>query len=348
MSSGGADAAMWGNASRYTTSATYQTAPLDTSQYPAGKYRLLARVKQAAGTGYVMDSQNATAIAVTRTTPHLMVIGDLDLPVADTAAGTAANLTFSVKSDGTNRFDINAFILLPLEYGYFSWHHGTATTELDQLDVGPTGIFMDGTCDATYLQGGTLTPRILAAHVGTLVATPSPTGSTWPTDWDRTNGTDVTAVSSKFHVVCAAATTKTAWYAATNLATPLVIPGAWYELSLTRSVTAWSAGAVVVDIVWQDVDGNTVRTDVLSTVGAVDGSPVGLSLYAKAPTHAARARVLVGGISATMTADFYTVVLRRCPLRLIVVCEDAAGALSSNTHAVALTVKYTPRYEVAR
>lgn len=144
MSSGGADTAMWNNNSRYTTSASYQTAPLDTSQYPAGKYRLLARVKQAAGTGYVKDSQNSVAAAVTRTTPHLMVIGDLDLPVADTATGTAANLTLSVKSDGTNRFDINAFVLLPLEYGYFSWHHATATTEIDQLDVGPTGTFMDG------------------------------------------------------------------------------------------------------------------------------------------------------------------------------------------------------------
>ena len=358
MSSGGADAAMWFNHSRYTTSASYQSAILDTSQYPAGKYRLLARVKQAAGTGYVMDSQNAVAVAVTRTTPHLMVIGDLDLPVSDTyQAGTsssAAYLALFVASDGTNRIDINAFVLLPLEYGYFSWHHSTAATEIDQLDVGPTGTFMwttgsgDGITDTTYLSGGPLVPRILAAHVGTLVATASPSGSNWPADWGRTNGTDVTAASSKFHIVCAAATTKTATYAATVAGTPIVVPGAWYELSLTRSVTAWSAGTVQVQIVWQDVDGNTVRADTLSSVAAVDGSPVALTLYDKAPVHAARAQVLFGGISATMVADFYTVVLRRCPLRLCLVCEDADGALSSNTHAVALTVRYTPRYEVAR
>ena len=346
--SNGTGADMWGNSSRYTTSASAQTAPLDTSQYPAGKYRLYGRPKQAAGTGYVKDSQNDTWVAVTRTTPHLVVIGDLDLPVSDTAPGVASNLTLSVKSDGTNRFDINAYLVVPLEYGFFSWHHATATTEIVKLGVGPSGIFMDGVQDMTYFAGGILTPRVLAAHVGTLVATASPSGTSWPADWNRTNGTDVTAASSKFHIVCAGATTKTAWYAATNAATPLIVPGAWYELSLTRSVTAWSAGTVQVQIVWQDVDGNTVRTDALSSVAAVDGSPVALTLYAKAPVNAARAQVLFGGISATATMDFYTVVLRRCPLRLIVVAEDAAGALTSYLHPVHLTLKYNARYEVAR
>jgi len=338
----------WNAHNRYTVSSSYQTAPLDTAQYPGGKYRLLARVCQEAGMGYVKDSQNDTAVAITRTTPHLLVIGDLDLPTADTAPGTAANLTVSVKSDGTNDCIINAFLLIPLDYGFFSWHHATATTEIDQLDVGPTGVFMDGTCDATYLAGGPLVPRILAAHVGTLVATASPTGANWPADWGRTDGTDVTAASSKFHVVLVTES-KFAWYAATNLATPLVIPGAWYELTLTRQVTARSAGAATVDIVWQDLDGNTVLTQNLSSVTATDASPVNLELYAKAPAHAARAQVKVGGgAGATITADFSAVVLRRCPLRLIVVAEDATGALSSNTHAVALTLKYRPYYEVSR
>jgi hypothetical protein len=100
--SNGTGATYWGNANRYTTSASWQAAPLDTSKYPAGKYRLLARVAQSAGTGYVMDSQNQVAVPVTRTTPHLLVIGDLDLPAQDTAWGTAANLTLSARSDGTN------------------------------------------------------------------------------------------------------------------------------------------------------------------------------------------------------------------------------------------------------
>jgi hypothetical protein len=104
-----------------------------------------------------------------------------------------------------------------------------------------------------------------------------------------------------------------------------------------------------VDIVWQDVDGNTVLTQNLSSVTATDASPVNLELYAKAPAHAARAQVKVGGgTGATITADFSAVVLRRCPLRLIVVAEDATGTLSSYLHAVALTVKYQARYEVAR
>ena len=354
MSNGTTDAAMWFNRSRYTTSSSYQTTPLDTSQYPAGKYRLLARVKQAAGTGYIKDSQNDVAVAVTKTTPHLLVVGDLDLPVSDTAAGSASNLTLSARSDGTNRLDVNAFVLLPLNYGFFSWHPDTSTTEIDRLDVGPSGIYMwttgtaDGITDMTYFSGGILTPRVLAAHVGTLVTTASPSGANWPTDWTRTNGTDVTADTSRFKVVCAAASSKYAIFAATNATTPLIVPGAWYELSFTRDVDSWSAGAATASIVWQDVDGNTVRTDVLSTTSANDASPLAVTVYAKAPAHAARAQLQLGGTSATLTVFFSNVVLRRCPLRLIVVVEDAAGALSSNTHAVALTVKYTPKYEIAR
>jgi hypothetical protein len=200
--SSGTGAAYWGNSNRYTISSSYQTAPLDTSQYPAGKYRLWVRVCQEAGTGYIKDSQNDTAIAITRTTPHLLCIGDLDLPVYDTALGTAANLTISVKSDGTNDCLVNALVILPLDYGYFSWHDTDSdTSEIDQLDVGPSGIFMDGACDATYFQGGVLSPRIFAVHTQSFVDPATPASSTWPTSWGRTDSTTVncgmpTAVSA--------------------------------------------------------------------------------------------------------------------------------------------------------
>lgn len=346
--SSGTGATYWSNSNRYTTSSSYQTAPLDTSQYPAGKYRLLARVAQSAGTGYVKDSQNDEAVAITKTTPHLMVIGDLDLPVADSVFGTASNLTLSAKSDGTNTLTVNAFVLLPLDYGYASYHHSTDTTEIDQFDVGPSGIYVDSVTDFTYVQGGVMAPRILAAHVGTLVSVASPTGNTWPTTWGRTDETDVTADTARIKVATTAGT-KYGWFAATNVATPLVSPGAWYELTLTRQVTARSAGSATVDLVWQDVDGNEVRTDNLSSVSATDASPVALELHARAPVHAARARVRVGASpGANLTAYFSAVVLRRCPMRLIVVAEDAAGALTSNAHPVHVTVRYQPRYEVAR
>jgi hypothetical protein len=211
--SSGTGATYWGNSNRYTTSSSYQTAPLDTSQYPAGKYRLLARVCQEAGTGYIKDSQNDAAVAITRTTPHLLVLGDLDLPVYDTAPGIAANLILSVKSDGTNDCLVNAFVVLPLDYGYAAWHPASATTEIDQLDVGPSGIFMDGVTDSTYMQGGILTPKVLAEHCGTLVSPASPTGSTWPTSWERTDETDVTADTSRFKISTTTGS-KYAWYAA--------------------------------------------------------------------------------------------------------------------------------------
>lgn len=344
-SDGGTTALYWGASNRYTVSSSYQTAVLDTSQYPAGKYRLLARVAQEAGTGYVKDSQNDVAVAITRTTPHLMVIGDLDLPTADTAFGTSAPLTLSVKSDGTNDCLVNAFVLLPLEYGFAAWHHSTATTEIDEFRVGPSGRFVDGTCDDTFCLGGILTPRVLAAHVGTLIPVASPTGSDWPASWDK-SATGVTADTARFKVVGAS---KYAWHAATNVATPLVLPGAWYELSFTRDVDSYVAGAATAEIVWQDVDGNVVQTDLLSSVTADDGSPVAVTVYAKAPVHAARARVRLGTSAAgDLTAYFSAVALRRCPMRLIVVAEDAGGALVSNSHPVHLTVRYSPRYEVAR
>lgn len=346
--SSGTGATMWGNVSRYTTSVNYQTAPLDTSTYPAGKYRLLARVSQEAGIGYIKDSQNDTAVAITRTTPHLLVVGDLDLPVSDTAPGVASPLTISVKSDGTNDCILNALVLLPLEYGFFSWHHDTATTEIDQLDVGPTGIFMDSVCNMSYFSGGILTPRVLAAHTGTLVATASPTASTWPTDWGRTNETDVTADTNRIKLIRGVSTDLWAWYAATVVSTPPVVPGAWYEWSFTRQVTAYTAGAAYPVVDWLDVDGNTVRMDGLAWVTGTDAAPVSVTYYAKAPAHAVHAKLRLGAVSGALTVYYSAVAFRRCPLRLITVVEDAAGALTSNTHPVKLTLKYVPRYEVSR
>ena len=346
--SNGTGADMWGNSSRYTTSASVQTAPLDTSQYPAGKYRLYGRPKQAAGTGYVKDSQNDTWVAVTRTTPHLVVIGDLDLPVSDTAPGVASNLTLSVKSDGTNRFDINAYLVVPLEYGFFSWHHATATTEIVKLDVGPSGIFMDGVTDMTYFAGGILTPRVLAAHTGTLIATASPTGNNWPADWGRTDSSDVTADTSRFKIATTTGS-KYAWQGATMPGRPLIVPGAWYEFAYTRQVTARSAGYAFMGVDWYDIDGNAVLFQTLNYVSTTDASPVATAMYAKAPMYAARARFRVGGgPGANLTAYYSACAVRRCPMRLIVVAEDAAGALTSYLHPVHLTVKYQPRYEVAR
>jgi len=344
--SNGTGATMWGNTSRYTTSASWQTAPLDTSLYPAGKYRLLVRASQEAGTGYVMDSQNQVALPITRTTQHLQVIGDVDLPVQNTAYGVASNLTLYVRSDGTNDCIVNAFVLLPLDLGYFFWHPDVATTEIDQLDVGPNGTFMDGVTDLTYLKGGTLEPKVLAAQAGTLVATASPSGSTWPTDWGRTDSTYVTADTSRIKCVGAS---KYAWYAVTNSSTPLVVPGEWYELSFTRRVSFYVAGNVTAQIVWQDIDGNTIRLDTLSSVAADDASPTAVTVYGMAPAHAARAQVKLGTDgTGNVTVYWSAVSFRRCPLRLIVVSEDAAGALSSYVHPVTLTVVYTTKYETAR
>jgi len=346
--SNGTGATMWGNTSRYTISSSYQSAPLDTQGYPAGKYKLLVRVSQEAGTGYVMDSVNQDPVAVTRATQHLLELGDIDLPVANTSPGTASNLTLYVRSDGTNDCIVNAFVLLPLEHGLFAWHHDDDDEEIDQLDMGPSGMFMDGVASLQYLvPADILHPRTLAAHTGTLVATPEPTASTWPADWGRTDAVDVTADSGLFKVVTTTGE-KYATYAATVAGTPLVVPGTWYEFSCTLNVTARAAGYAVSQIRWLDVDGNVVRDDELDSS---DGAPAASTpiAYREAPAHAVHAQVRIGaGPGASLTAYWSDVVFKRCPLQLCILAEDAAGALVTYLHPVHVTVKYTPRYEVAR
>ena len=537
----GTGADFWADEMGYTTSASAQTAVLDTSQYPSGKYRLWARVQQSAGVGYVKDSQNDTWVAVTKTTPHLVCIGDLDLPTRDSKPGTSAPLTLSVKSDGTNTFTLNAFVILPLSWGYFSWHDTSSPTgEIDHIEVGPSGVWQDGAANAAYLLGGPLTPTVLATHCGTLVPTASPAGS-WPAAWGRTAGNRMNyctnpsfvgeggtaglaalwemldnvsgtptptlsasgqrieytgdadtakviqldqntaaasfaegepatvsclisgaltgctmrlyllaraagspgaALTSVYTAVTPTATPtpysavfpslpattdhlqaylyvsaidtgdtadfttknvlieKTAtvrpffdghfpsaswtgthdaststdgevavdesgllfgiaaaaeahshyvYWPPTTAEMPLVVPGAWMELLVTRQVTTWVSGSAIVYLQWFDVDGNSVSSKTLDTAITTDASPVPLELYAKVPVHASRVRIIFATSSgAEMTVYYSAVTLRRCPMRLIVVAEDASGTLVSHSHPVHVTVNYTPRYELAR
>ncbi|MFA5388028.1 MAG: hypothetical protein WC322_06635, partial [Candidatus Paceibacterota bacterium] len=295
-----------------------------------------------------MDSQNVTPAAITRNVPHVVHVSDLDLPVADTAPGTAANLTISVRSDGTNDCLVNELFLVPLDYGYFQWHPDVVTTEIDQLDVGPSGIFMDGVTDTTDFLGSVLTPEVLAAHSGTLISTASPTGNTWPTNWGRTDDADVTADTARFEITTAVGE-KYAWFAATTAATPVIVPGQWYQIDATRDVDSWTAGSAIAYMDWLDIDGNLVRTDTLGSTAADDAAPVALTYYALAPEHAARGKVRLGaGVGANLTVFWSAVSFRRCPLRLIVVADEASGTLTSNLFPVHLTVSYVPRYEVAR
>lgn len=341
--SNGTGADCWGNVSRYTTSASWQTASLDTSAYPAGQYRLYVRAKVSAGEMRVRDSRNNAEAVVTRTSMHLTPVGDLDLPAYDTAPGTAASITLSVRSDGTNTATVNAFVLLPLSWGSFSWHHETPTGEIDQIDVGPSGTFVDGSTDTTYQKGGVLVPKRLAAHCGTLVPTAGPSGDVWPSDWYRSSSIQVVASGGYF--TCVDPTN-------TRTVNPLtaiyVVPGEWYELNFTRYISARPGGSFYTYARWLDVDGNLLRADTLQQFVSTDASPTSVTYYLKAPPLAARLTpqwgITVGGI----TAQWKDVVVRRCPLRLIVVAEDAGGALSSYVHPVAVTVRYLPRYEVSR
>jgi hypothetical protein len=79
----------------------------------------------------------------------------------------------------------------------------------------------------------------------------------------------------------------------------------------------------------------------------VDTAPEPLTLCAKAPVHAARAQVKLGA-DGSSTTTWESVVLRRAPLRLLVVAEDAEGALTNYFHPTHITLRYSPRFEIAR
>jgi hypothetical protein len=114
-------------------------------------------------------------------------------------------------------------------------------------------------------------------------------------------------------------------------------------------VDDYVAGEATAEVVWEDIDGTVVRTDLLSERAANDGVPAAVTVYAKAPVHAARVLLRLGTSSdADLTVYYSAAVLRRCPMRLILVAEDAAGACTSYRHPVHLTLRYTPRYEVSR
>ena len=345
--SSGTGGTYWGNVRRYTTSAAFQTAQLDTSLYPAGTYRLLARVMQTAGTGYIMDSQNNTAVAITRMSPNLQVIGDVTLPVQDSAYGVASNLTLSARSDGTNTLNVNAFVLLPLDLGYFSWHPDTVSAEIDALDVGPTGVFMDGLTDFTSFQGGILEPKVLAAHTATLISPASPTGSTFPSNWDQTDAQ--CSADGGYYKCVAVAGSSWMWCGNSINEVPVVTPGEWYEVSCNLNVTAYTDGDVELRIEWLDIDGNVIRNDLLD---AADGAPAVTAplCYVKAPVHATRALVIIGaGASATFTAYWDSVVFRRCPLNLIMIAEDGDGVVDGSfVHPVHVTVQYRASYGISR
>lgn len=349
--SSGTGATWWGNSNRSTTSALWQSAALNTACYKPGKYKLLARVQQSAGTGYIMDSSGMTAVPVTRATPHLVELGDIDLPVSDSAPGISSNLTLYARSDGVNTLTVNGYLVLPLEHGLVAYHPDVATTEIDQLDIGPSGIFCDSRTDFTDIVGGILQPKILAAHTPTLVAVEEPSGNVWPASWGRTNGTDVTALNSKFHIVAPGAQ-RLAWTGVAVVDRATVIPGEVYEITATRQVTAYTAGSAALWVEWHTLDGAIIAYGVNAggSAVAVDASPVDLTLYTnRAPAQVGRLRVFVGSANAsTLTVDWWNIAVRRCPLQLLVAVEDAAGALTAFTHPVLVTLKYTPVYDGER
>jgi len=348
--SDGTQATSWLHSDCYTTSASWSTVAIDTRMYREGPYKVFARVQQSAGIGYVATSQDiGGAVAVTGATPHLVEVGDVQLPTADALPGTAANLTLYIHSDGTNTLRISGLLILPLDR-LVVWHHSDPTSEIDELRVGPSGVFMDGVCDKTYLvPDHPLVPEVLAVHCPNLVSDASPSGSTWPASWYRSSTGSVTASSSRVKMVGGASALE-ASPSLSAAGAPTIAGGELVEFAFTRDVDSRTSGSTSVTAVWCDIDGNVVDTTVLATYAA-DTASEALVFYAKAPRAAERVYLKFTVTAGASLTVYYSGVYVRQPIpqQLVVVAEDSTGTLDgSYKHAVNVSVWQPAQQAVAR
>lgn len=329
---------------RRNSSTTAATGTKDTAVYPPGKYRVLARVRVAAGYGYVKTNLAGAdeQVTVTRTSWHLVELGTVWLPPKATHVGTSADLVVSLTGDGSNYCYLDYLLLLPTWLGGFRYHPTSASEECESVDVGPAGVFIDGVGDWSHVRGDVLRPRITESLIPELVTTHSPDGSTWPSDWTRNDESDVTASGGKFQIVSDVGVRNA------RVGPFVVTPWVWYEVELSKQVTAFSTADAMVVFRWYDVAGELLNTDTLAAWSATDAAPVtGLAFHAQAPDTATYLRAYIeteGG--AGTTVQFWDVYVHRCPLQIILVSEDADG--SAGTQDLAVTVSATPAYEAVR
>jgi len=327
-------------------STTADAGTLDVSGYPAGLYRLVARVCVAAGYGYIRTNLAGadTDVTITNTTLALVELGDVWLPPSATKSGTASNLIVYLAGDNAHYAYFDYLLALPLWLGFLSVHPSTTTQEFDEIDAGPSGLFIDGVTDWTDVVGDILRPRTTAMLCPELITTHTPTGDTWPTDWTRSDDTDVTATSDLFQVVSDAAAVRSA-----HCGSKVVTAKEWYEVTLSKQVTAYASAAATVVLRWYDVSEALLSAATLATYAATDVAPVAVAYYAQAPVDAAYGRLYVETAAANSTTiQFSAAYLHRCPLNLLIAAEDAAASDADGQHDLAVTVQATPRYEGAR
>ena len=146
-------------------SATFVAASFDTAAYPAGTYRILARVKVRNGaTGYIKTDATEDidgVIDFTRSSWHIVEVGDCYLPPRKVRASAGANLTVSLRSSSAANGDevcIDWVCPVPLDHGFFSWHHATDASDATTVErVADEGItYVDDVADEENRSGSTI------------------------------------------------------------------------------------------------------------------------------------------------------------------------------------------------
>jgi hypothetical protein len=338
----------YGGSTRRNSSTGWAIGTIDSKYYPGpGKYLAIARVMMVAGQGYIKESYNNVEIPVSRTSMHYVELGEIWLPAGNVRRGssTTAPWSISFRSDGSNLMHLDYVLLLPISYGFWGYHPA-ANIEVDHVEVGPEGVYVGDVTDWTYMVGDVLRPRLTAMLCPQLNTTGSPSGTTWPTDWYRSNATDITATASRFQIVSSAAAAREAWPPVTSEFK--VSPESLYELGLAKRVTSRTASSISVLLRWFDVAGNLIGTDTLATYSVADGGDVtGLVFGRRAPKRARGVRPVFSAQQlAGITTQFWNVVFRQAPLQLLIAAENAAGGEA--TRALTITVDAVPRFEGAR
>jgi len=154
----------------YTGGATHGTdrkwASIDTAKVTPGTYLLLARHCSTGGASSYTSTVDCaestiglTGVSTVVTTPQFDSLGFVTLPSKRAWPSTAANITVGITASNSGTYAVvDRYVLIPVDLGGWAYfHHGTAGSDIDQLDILADGtILVDNAVTMTYCGGGLL------------------------------------------------------------------------------------------------------------------------------------------------------------------------------------------------
>lgn len=166
-----ADANGWpdgvGNTVWKTNAAAGVYTDIDVSDYLPGTYALYANVCRDAGASPASIGTPYGTVDIEGTDLRRQFVGLVSLPCAVVRGSAASTLRVTLCGDGTDYAYVNTIEIVPVSWGAFSWHHGTAASSCDELRLEDGIVYADNVASPVYVTLGNEL-RVLG---GTLVIT---------------------------------------------------------------------------------------------------------------------------------------------------------------------------------